>query len=94
MQITLHTEEFNEAVRCYLQRQGFRDIDWIIDTRVVQGRNGNEPRAEITLTKREVGENIEIPFESEEILLNDNKKPKISKRIDTKENLDFLKRQD
>ena len=94
MQIILHTEEFNEAVRCYLQRQGFRDTDWIIDTKVVEGRNSNEPRAEITLTKKKPEEDIKLPFESKEILFDSNKKPKISKRIDTKENLDFLRRQD
>ena len=80
MQIILHTEEFNEAVRCYLNTQGFREEEWIIETRVVQGRNGNEPRAEITLTKKNIKENIEVSF-------NEG-------NIDKKEDLDFLKRQD
>jgi len=50
MDITLNDAEFVEAVTCYLSNKGFDVSTYDIDVRVVQGRNGQGNRAEVSMT--------------------------------------------
>ena len=56
MNITLQTDEFQEAIYLYLREQGFNTDKFNIDVKVIAGRASNDgqgttTRAEIELTK-------------------------------------------
>lgn len=56
MLVTLSTNEFNEAVSCWLTAQGFDISKYVIDTRVIAGRSDGPlgTRAEVTLNPKDI----------------------------------------
>jgi hypothetical protein len=76
MDITLNEQELDEAVSCYLTMKGFDTSNSIVETKVVQGRNGNGTRVEISVESstskkpkaavaEPKAENDDLPFDIE-----------------------------
>lgn len=52
MNIILDSNEFTEAVECYLTKRGFNPAKYDITTKVVQGRGASSTRVEVSLDEK------------------------------------------